>query len=185
MKRSQPNHPHHKKHQPTLGTHLAGVRMVAFFEALKGAIVLLLCLGVFHLLHKDVGEWAENLVYNLHLDPDHRLARAFLKLADGMTDRKLIALAVGALAYACVRFTEAYGLWYRRVWAEWFAVISGCLYLPWEIYEIIRKGNAPLRWLLLLGNLAIVIYMLYIRAKSVEERRAFALQQQQEVVNHP
>jgi len=184
MKDSQPNHPHHKRPEPTLGTHLAGVRTVAFFEALKGAIVLLLCLGVFHLLHRNVGEWAENLIYNLHLDPDRRLARAFLKMADGMTDRKLIALALGALAYTCVRFTEAYGLWYRRVWAEWFAVISGGLYLPWEVYEIFRKGHAPLRWLLLLGNLAIVIYMLYIRLKSREERRALTAQREPEVVNH-
>ncbi len=177
------DHPHQKRHQPTLGTHLAGVRTVAVLEALKGAGILLLCLGVFLLLHKDVGEWAEKMVYNLHLDPDWRLARAFLRMADGMTDRKLILLALGAFAYACVRFTEAYGLWYRRVWAEWFAVISGSLYLPLEIYEITRRGHSPIRWLLLLGNIAIIIYLLYIRMKSKEERALAAQQQEQEVVN--
>ena len=172
------------KHQPTLQTHLAGVRAVAFMEAVKGAFVLLLCLGLFGLLHKDVGEWAENIVYNLHLDPDHWLARIFLKNASGMTDKTLVLFGIVAFLYACVRFTEAYGLWYRRTWAEWFAVISGSLYLPYEIYEIVRRTTI-MRWCVFLGNVAIIIYLLYIRSKSEEERKTQAVKAQQEeaVVN--
>src|SRR5580700_5903801 len=84
MERSQPKS---HDHQPTLPTHLTGVRTVAFFEACKGLIVLAVGFGVFRLIHHDVAEWADNVVYHLHLDPDRRLARAFLQVADGMTDR--------------------------------------------------------------------------------------------------
>ena len=77
----------------------------------------------------------------------------------------LLTLAGGAAAYSTVRFVEAYGLWHCRVWAEWFALLSGMLYLPWEIYEIIDRPT-PIRFGILIANLAIVIYMLIIRLQA-------------------
>ena len=64
-----------------------------------------------------------------------------------------------------VRFVEAYGLWHRRVWAEWFALLSGSLYLPWELYEFAEKPT-PIRAGILVMNLAIIIYMLFIRLEA-------------------
>ncbi|MCZ7627423.1 MAG: DUF2127 domain-containing protein [Candidatus Methylomirabilis sp.] len=42
-----------------------------------------------------------------------------------------------AAGYASVRFVEAYGLWLERRWAEWFAAVSGGIYIPFEIYELL------------------------------------------------
>ena len=67
----------------------------------------------------------------------------------------LVLLAAGALAYATVRFVEAYGLWRERVWAEWFAVASSGIYLPIEVWEL-AKGITWPRVLLFAVNLAIV-----------------------------
>ncbi|HWR52540.1 MAG TPA: DUF2127 domain-containing protein [Bryobacteraceae bacterium] len=140
----------------------AGLRAVAIFEALKGMVVLALGLGLLALLHKDVEQAAENVLLHLHINPDRRLSHAILDAASRVTDGRLWAVAGAATAYAGVRFTEAWGLWHRRVWAEWFALLSGALYLPWEILKIFERPN----WLhvtLLTGNIAIVLYMLYIR----------------------
>ena len=143
--------------------HLAGLRMVAFFEALKGILVLLAGLGLLSLLHKDVGEQAERIVRHLHMNPaHHRSVRVFVDAAAKVTDKRLWALAAGALAYTIVRFVEAYGLWHARIWAEWFALLSGCLYLPWEIFELLNRATL-IRWSIFLINLAIVIYMAYVR----------------------
>ena len=57
---------------------------------------------------------------------------------------------------------EAYGLWKARVWAEWVALISGAVYLPFEIYELFRRITI-VRASVLIVNLAIVLYMLYLR----------------------
>jgi uncharacterized membrane protein (DUF2068 family) len=68
--------------------------------------------------------------------------------------------ALGATAYAGVRFIEAYGLWRARPWAEWFAAVSGAVYLPFELVEVYRTLN----WIslgVLLVNAAIVAVMLY------------------------
>ena len=77
-----------------------------------------------------------------------------------MADAKLWAVAAVAVAYASLRFTEAYGLWKARAWAEWIALISGALYLPFEIYKVFHRPN-PFHFTVLGLNLAVVIYMAY------------------------
>ncbi len=135
---------------------------MATFEGIKGAVVLLLALGLLTLLHKDVEGAAEQLLVHLHINPDRRLSHALLNAASRLTDARLWGFAGAAVAYTAVRFTEAWGLWHRRVWAEWFALLSGMLYLPWEIVKLAERANA-LHLLLFLGNLAIILYMLRIR----------------------
>jgi uncharacterized membrane protein (DUF2068 family) len=99
----------------------------------------------------------------------------FLDFADNVTDARLWAAARIAFAYSALRFTEAYGLWHTRTWAEWVALVSGALLLPLEIRELMR-GLSVLRAVLLVGNLAVVLYMLYvIRANRRERQNAAAI----------
>ncbi len=148
----------------------AALRAVASLELAKGMVVLLLGFGAVSLVHKDAWDAAEALLRFLHVDPDrHRYAQVFLNLADNLTDAKLWAMAGGAAAYSVIRFVESYGLWRERTWAEWFALISGTLYVPFEVYELIRRPS----WIhlaVLLINLAIVFYMLYLRLTAHSER---------------
>jgi len=155
--------------QQQVPSHVAGLRTVGLFEALKGVLAVLLGYGLFSLAHRDVGEFAEHLIRHLHLNPDRHVSQAILHAADRATEGRILALAVAALAYATVRFIEAYGLWHARDWAQWFALLSGCLYLPWEIYELLRRAT-PIRWSLLLINVGIVLYMAYVRIEATRSR---------------
>jgi uncharacterized membrane protein (DUF2068 family) len=143
----------------------AGLRAVAIFEAGKGVLVLGLGLGLLSLLHKDVESAAESLLAHLHLSQAEPLSRIFLEAASHTTDARLWGLAAAAVAYAAVRFTEAWGLWTRRVWAEWFALLSGALYMPWEILKIAERPNA-FHFGVLAVNLAIVAYMAFVRVQA-------------------
>jgi uncharacterized membrane protein (DUF2068 family) len=70
-------------------------------------------------------------------------------------------VAAAGVGYSIMRFLEAYGLWNARAWAEWIALISGALYLPFEIYKLIYRVN----WfhvVVLTINVAIVLYMGYL-----------------------
>jgi uncharacterized membrane protein (DUF2068 family) len=138
------------------------LRAVASLELSKGLIVLAAGFGVLFLLHKDTAEMAENLLHLLHISPDHHFAHIFLRWADSLTDRKLWAVSGVATTYSTLRFVEAYGLWKARAWAEWIALVSGALYLPIEIHEILRRVNL-FHVSLLLVNLAVVFYMMYLR----------------------
>lgn len=148
---------------------------MALFEAFKGTLVLLAGLGVLSLLHKDVGEQAERIVRLLHMNPDHhRSVQVFVDAASKVNDKGLWVMAGGALAYTTVRLIEAYGLWHARVWAEWFALLSGFMYLPWEILQLMHKGT-PIRWGLLTLNLLVILYMVYVRfSDRIWERKMAA-----------
>jgi uncharacterized membrane protein (DUF2068 family) len=141
---------------------LKALRAVAFVEFLKGVIVLLAGFGVLSLVHRDAWDVAESFLEWLHISPETHYAQVFLNLADQVTDAKLWAVAIGALTYSSLRFGEAYGLWRERAWAEWLALISGAIYLPFEIVELARKPDW-IRLAILTVNLAVVLYMAFLR----------------------
>jgi uncharacterized membrane protein (DUF2068 family) len=151
------------------------LRAVAAFEFFKGIFVVLMGVCALALVHKDAWLIAESILALLHISTDSRLAQMFLDFADSITDARLWAAARIAFAYAVLRFTEAYGLWKGRTWAEWVALVSGTLLLPVEIRELIR-GVTVVRCGFFIGNLAIVFYMLYIiRAGHREKQNAARL----------
>jgi len=139
-----------------------GVRAVALFEAAKGSIVLLAGFGLLALLHRDLQAIAEHLVELSHLNPAHHYPTIFIEAMSKMNDSRIMAFAAFAGVYATVRFIEAYGLWRLRAWAEWFAIVSGSIYVPIEIYEV-AKHVTWLRVAVLIVNLFIVAYLVYVR----------------------
>jgi uncharacterized membrane protein (DUF2068 family) len=146
------------------------LRAVASFEFAKGVFVILMGFCALALVHKDVWVIAESLLTLLHISTDRRSAQVFLDFADNVTDARLWAAARIAFAYAALRFSEAYGLWKERTWAEWVAFVSGTLLLPLEVRELFR-GVTLLRCSLFVGNVAVVVYMLYIILANRRERR--------------
>ena len=152
-----------------LRSHVAGLRTVATIEALKGVLAIVLTVCLLLLLHKDVEQIAGDTLDALHISPDHAFSHAVLNVAQHMTDGRIWAIAAGALAYAIVRFVESYGLWNRRVWAEWFALLSGSLYIPLEITKALEHPDT-IHILVLVVNILIVLYMLWVRVSSVWPR---------------
>jgi uncharacterized membrane protein (DUF2068 family) len=89
--------------------------------------------------------------------------------ASKLSDMRLWTILSVAFAYTAVRFVEAWGLWHRRVWAEWFALLSGALYLPIEILKVAERASWE-RLAVLAINLVIVLYMLEIRVREMRSR---------------
>jgi uncharacterized membrane protein (DUF2068 family) len=148
--------------EPNPGTTLQVLRAVATLEVTKGLIVLLAACGVLLLIQReDPWDIADGLLRLLHISPDHHFAQVFLDWADTLTVTKLWAVAAAGLSYSVLRFVEAYGLWYAKAWAEWIALISGALYLPFEIYKLVHRQSL-FHVSLLLVNLAVVFYMAYL-----------------------
>lgn len=157
--------PHHRQRRV--------LKAVAGVEFLKGVFVVLMGSCALLLLHKDAWLYAESLLAILHINTDRHFAQVFLDFADNVTDARLWAAARIAFAYAALRFTEAYGLWRYRTWAEWVALVSGTLLLPLEVRELFR-GVTLIRCGLLIGNVAIVLYMLYVILANRRERQKAA-----------
>jgi uncharacterized membrane protein (DUF2068 family) len=146
------------------------LKAVATFEFFKGVFVLVMGFCALALVHKDVWLYAESLLALFHINTDRRSAQLFLDFADNVTDARLWAAARIAFAYTALRFTEAYGLWNCRTWAEWVALVSGALLMPLEVRELMR-GVTALRSAVFLGNLAVVFFMLYVIRTNRRERQ--------------
>lgn len=134
------------------------LRFIAILEASKGVLVLLAGFGLLGLIHHDAQRMAEELVRHFHLNPASRFPRIFIEAATKANDTTLWLLACAAFSYATLRLFEAWGLWRQRRWAEWLAAVSGAVYIPIEIYELLR-GVSWLKVTLLAVNTAAVVYL--------------------------
>ncbi len=142
------------------------VRAVALLEAAKGTLVILAGFGALSLIHRDARRFAERLVAHLHLNPAKHYPQIFLDAAAQLTDARLWTLAAFAATYGLARFVEAYGLWLGRRWAEWFAAVSGAIYVPFELYELFHR----ISWLSL-GALAVNLLVVGLMIHALFRRR--------------
>jgi uncharacterized membrane protein (DUF2068 family) len=150
----------HHKHS-TSNSHVRGLHVVALFEAVKGLLVLVAGFGLLSFIHKDIHEAAVQLVEHFHLNPASHYPLIFLDLTEHINDTRLWGMAMAAAMYFVVRMVEAAGLWLRKTWAEWFAVLTGGMYIPVEIFEVARRVTWP-RVTVLVVNLGVVSYLLFI-----------------------
>jgi uncharacterized membrane protein (DUF2068 family) len=142
------------------------LRGIALLEAAKGALVLLAGFGLLSLVHRDVQRIAESLVRHAHLNPASHYPHIFVDAAAQLTDVRLHMLAAGAAAYALVRCVEACGLWHERRWAEWFAAITGAIYVPFELLEMFRHASWPGAGVLALNVLVVAFVLDRLRRRQ-------------------
>jgi uncharacterized membrane protein (DUF2068 family) len=152
-----------------------GLRGIAILEAGKGLLALGVGIWFLTLLHKDMNTVAEHLLHVLHrvfhITPDHYLYRWLLDRLGGVTPKDLALGFSLAMGYMVIRFVEGAGLWMEKEWAEWFALVSASLYVPVEIYELVRHPT----WIklgILVINLLIVLYLAWLLRDSYQRRKA-------------
>jgi uncharacterized membrane protein (DUF2068 family) len=138
---------------------LQALRTVAILEFGKGLLVLGAAISLYWLDPSDV---AGGFLDLLHISPDHHFAQVLLQWADSLSNAKMWVVVSVAATYSALRFAEAYGLWRARAWAEWIALISGAIYLPFEIYKVAHRASL-FHIAILVVNLAIVAFMFYLR----------------------
>lgn len=145
----------------------AGLRSIALLEAAKGVLALVAATGM--ALHQDVRPLVNVLAAHLHLNPASDRPLALLHALEAGASPHLRLLGLGALIYAAIRLLEAVGLWRRRTWALWCGVLTGAIYIPFELVGFLRHPSA-LPLFLLCINGAVVVYL----TKRVVGRRADA-----------
>lgn len=140
------------------------IRAVAFVEAFKGAVVLLAATGLLALVHKDLNDLGVCLVEYTHMNPASRYPHIFLDAVAHIDQPRLLWLAAGAGAYAAIRLVEAYGLFWQRAWAEWLAALSGGVYVPLEVAELVHRPSS-LGAVVFVANVAVVAVMVWALAQ--------------------
>jgi uncharacterized membrane protein (DUF2068 family) len=146
-----------------------GVHLIAVFEAVKGTLGLVAGFGILSLIHRNIAAFADDLIETMHLNSESHLAHRIVETVTKLNPSNIKIFFLISLLYAAIRFIEAYGLWRLRAWAEWFAIISGSLYVPIEVYEIFQKPTI-FRVAVLLVNISIVVYLYSFRTEQKHEQ---------------
>ncbi len=154
------------RHRPPLA-----LRGIALFEAVKGLLALAAACGIISLRNTDLHTVADAFLIRHGIDPERHYTRLFIESLARATNHDVFQVATLALAYAMIRLVEGYGLWRGRHWAEWFAVVSAGLYLPFEFQHLARHGT----WVtagVICVNILLVVYMARLLIKQRAERHA-------------
>ena len=134
------------------------LKVIVVWKVAKALLLILVAVGAFAAIHRDLHGAALRLIEWLGLDPtSEKIERLLSKLA-GVTTKRLAEAGVGALVFASFFLVEAWGLWNRRVWAELLTIVGTSLLIPLEVYHLCHKPG-PGKVFTIIVNVAIVLYL--------------------------
>jgi uncharacterized membrane protein (DUF2068 family) len=136
------------------------LRLIAVFKFFKATLLVALGVGLFNLLHKDIGSVLAHWIEALRLDPGSHFVNLALEKAMKVNPGQVRKLGLGSFLYAGLFLAEGTGLWLRKRWGEWLTVIITSSLVPVEVYEIHRHPSYVKVGVLVI-NVAIVIYLIW------------------------
>jgi uncharacterized membrane protein (DUF2068 family) len=131
---------------------------IVAFKAFKTLTLTTLGVTLLTARHSDPVDVLTRIALTVHLPVSSRLFDRALRFAANLTVTKETALAFTAFGYAALMGTEGVGLYLRKPWSRWFTIGATSSLIPIEVYEIVRELH-PVRVLVLLANVAIVVYL--------------------------
>ncbi|MGD0796755.1 MAG: DUF2127 domain-containing protein [Acidobacteriaceae bacterium] len=143
-----------------------GLLLIGAFKLVEAVFFFLVGAGAIHFIHRDLGDAATRLAMRLRVDPDGRLVSWVLDHLDEITARRLRQIGIATFFYAGLRVTEGVGLLMEKLWAEYLTVGLTISFLPWEMYELVRRPDW-IRVCLLLFNLVVVAYLVWGLRRSL------------------
>lgn len=143
--------------------------LIAAYKVAHALLFILIGLGARHLLHKDVGDELATFVDHLRFNPEPRLVNFLLDKASLLNDPLLRRIGALAFAYGALTMVEGIGLYFEKAWAEYLTLAITASFLPWEIFEILRRFTL-IRTSLLLANLMVFFYLLQLVADRERHR---------------
>jgi uncharacterized membrane protein (DUF2068 family) len=157
-----------RKHQ-----HNRWLILIAGFKLAQALLFIAMGVGALRLMHKDIGDALLRLAHHLRFSPESRFVDFILDRASIVNDRMLRRFSVAVFSYAALGMTEGIGLYLEKAWAEYMTLGITASFLPWEIFEVIRKIT-PMRSGLLVVNILVFSYLLKVLIDRGKRQRVKA-----------
>ena len=150
------------QHRRTRQGHDRWLIIIGAFKILEGTFFVLLGLGVVRLLHRDVGDLLLRLALALRIDPESHFVNLLLDKVQLLTPHKMRLISAGIFLKAGLDYLEGIGLAMEKTWAEWLTIAITASFLPWEVFEIIRRFTWVKVGITLL-NVLVLLYLLWVQ----------------------
>jgi uncharacterized membrane protein (DUF2068 family) len=135
--------------------------LIGVVKVFKAALLIAIGIGAVRLLQGDLGENVERWCRQLNVDAWNPWFQTFPDKVKSVSPHKMSLLCAGAFVYAGLFLTEGTGLLLRKRWGEWVTIFITGSFLPFEIYELVVKEFSIFKVLLLIGNAAVVVYLIW------------------------
>ena len=146
--------------------HDKGLVLIAAYKLLQALLIAAIGVGAVRLLNKDASDVLAGVADHLHFNSEWRLVKFILDKATLLDNRLLWRIELAAFSYAALGVLEGIGLYLEKAWAEYLTLAVTASFLPWELFEILRRVT----WFrsgLLVANVLIFFYLL----RLVTERK--------------
>jgi uncharacterized membrane protein (DUF2068 family) len=132
--------------------------LIAVYKFFHALLFVLIGVGAHRLLHKDIADQVDLLARHLRFNPESRLVNFILARASLVDDPLLRRIGFVAFCYAALTLVEGIGLYLEKAWGEFLTLAITASFLPWEIFEVVRR----LTWVrvsLLAINILVFLYL--------------------------
>jgi uncharacterized membrane protein (DUF2068 family) len=136
-------------------------RLLPWIAAERGFRAIVLAIVGLALVTHPHANWATEatrFARHLGLDPNGNWIRRLIAKLRKLHGSEDVFFGAVALGYAVLEGVEAYGLWRRRLWAEWLTIVATSLLLIPEVWEL-TKSISLLKVGALLVNIVVVAYL--------------------------
>jgi len=145
--------------------------LIAAFKLGQALLFIAIGVGALRLLHKDVGDVLTKLADHLRFNSEPRFINFILEKSSLINDSMLRRIGAVVFFYAALDLVEGTGLYLEKTWAEYLTLGITASFLPWEIFEVMRK----LTWVrstLLVVNALVFLYLLKVVTERGKLRRS-------------
>jgi len=141
------------------------LRAIIALKAVGGVLLLLIGLGVFAVVNKDIVDLAEEAADSLGVDPENHHLLRLIEWLTGISPKQIVVTGFVTILYSALLLTMAWGLHLGRVWADWLTIGATGLFIPVELYEVVRSLRLTYSIALAI-NVFVVWYLIRRRIRS-------------------
>lgn len=145
-----------------------GIGLIIIEKCLAAVFFLVVAVVLFILYSRGVTHPFQSIFSEeLQEDPHDILANFLIARFPGVSERLLLELSIGALAYFILEAIEGIGLLAGKYWVEILIVVETAAFLPFEIYELTRH----FRWLKIVTMIINLLILWYLIQRYLNLRR--------------
>lgn len=142
------------------------MKIIALFRFLRGGAAFILAFGMLAIYQDSIAIDFSHYLGKENMFLKDPIFLAVINWLSSISKQQLFAAIVLASLVGLLRCVEGLGLWGEKVWAPWMASLTGLVYIPFEINELINHFNVPMLCILIINCLVVVYLISVLRGRQ-------------------